>query len=71
MVGPSRQSLGHSKLAIVEYNAFFRTVWNADSDRRWVCRNVGRSYCQWRNDAPGAPATPGGAVIGGRQIIIL
>ena len=25
---------------------------------------------QWRNDAPGAPATPGGAVIGGRQIII-
>ena len=24
---------------------------------------------QWRNDAPGAPATPGGAVIGGRQIV--
>ena len=23
---------------------------------------------QWRNDAPGAPATPGGAVLGGRQI---
>ena len=26
--------------------------------------------CQWRNDAPGAPATPGGAVIEGRQIVI-
>ena len=25
---------------------------------------------QWRNDAPGAPATPGGAVLGGRQIVI-
>ena len=25
---------------------------------------------QWRNKAPGAPATPGGAVIGGRQIVI-
>ena len=27
---------------------------------------------QWRNEAPGAPATPGGAVIGGRgrQIVI-
>ena len=25
---------------------------------------------QWRNDAPGAPARPGGAVTGGRQIII-
>ena len=26
--------------------------------------------CQWRNDAPGAPATPGGAVIEGRQNVI-
>ena len=25
---------------------------------------------QWHNDAPGAPATPGGAVIRGRQITI-
>ena len=25
---------------------------------------------QWRNEAPGAPATPGGAVIRGRQIVI-
>ena len=25
---------------------------------------------QWRNEAPGAPATPGGDVIGGRQIVI-
>ena len=25
---------------------------------------------QWRNDAPGAPATPGGAVLRGRQIVI-
>ena len=25
---------------------------------------------QWRNDAPGAPATPEGAVLGGRQIVI-
>ena len=25
---------------------------------------------QWRNDAPGAPATPGGDVLRGRQIII-
>ena len=25
---------------------------------------------QWRNDAPGAPATPGGDVIGGRQNVI-
>ena len=25
---------------------------------------------QWRNGAPGAPATPGGAVLGGRQIVI-
>ena len=25
---------------------------------------------QWRNEAPGAPATPEGAVIGGRQIVI-
>ena len=25
---------------------------------------------QWRNDAPGAPATPEGAVIGGRRIVI-
>ena len=25
---------------------------------------------QWRNEAPGAPATPGGAVIGGRQIVM-
>ena len=25
---------------------------------------------QWRNEAPGALATPGGAVIGGRQIVI-
>ena len=24
----------------------------------------------WRNDAPGAPATQGGAVLGGRQIVI-
>ena len=24
---------------------------------------------QWRNDAPGAPATPGGAVLEGRQIV--
>ena len=28
------------------------------------------SKTQWRNDAPGAPATPGGAVLGGRQIVI-
>ena len=26
--------------------------------------------CQWRNSAPGAPAKPGGAVLGGRQIVI-
>ena len=26
--------------------------------------------CQWRNEAPGAPASPEGAVIGGRQIVI-
>ena len=25
---------------------------------------------QWRNEAPGAPATPGGAVIGGRHFVI-
>ena len=25
---------------------------------------------QWRNDVPGALATPGGAVLGGRQIVI-
>ena len=25
---------------------------------------------QWHNNAPGAPATPGGAVLGGRQIVI-
>ena len=25
---------------------------------------------QWRNDAPAAPATPGGAVLRGRQIVI-
>ena len=25
---------------------------------------------QWRNDAPEAPATPGGAVLRGRQIVI-
>ena len=25
---------------------------------------------QWRNDDPGAPATPGGAVVGGLQIVI-
>ena len=25
---------------------------------------------QWRNDSPGAPATPGSAVSGGRQIVI-
>ena len=32
---------------------------------------IGRHSCnQWRNEAPGAPATPGGAVIGGRQIVI-
>ena len=27
-------------------------------------------YTQWRNDATGAPATPGGAVSRGRQIVI-
>ena len=25
---------------------------------------------QWRNEAPGAPATPEGAVIGGRRIVL-
>ena len=30
----------------------------------------GCSEAQWRNEAPGAPATPGGAVIGGRQNVI-
>ena len=33
----------------------------------WSCIKV---CSQWRNEAPGAPATPGGAVIGGRQIVI-
>ena len=34
--------------------------------------SYGNTCCrsQWRNEAPGAPATPGGAVIGGRQIVI-
>ena len=27
-------------------------------------------FTQWRNDAPAAPATPGGAVLRGRQIVI-
>ena len=29
-----------------------------------------REKAQWRNDAPAAPATPGGAVLRGRQIVI-
>ena len=33
--------------------------------------HCGAGRCtQWRNDAPGAPATPGGAVLRGRQIVI-
>ena len=31
---------------------------------------VHRRYWQWRNGAPGAPATPEGDVLGGRQIVI-
>ena len=39
---------------------------------KW-CQINGRSLSvvpQWRNEAPGTPAMPGGADIGGRQIVI-
>ena len=32
--------------------------------------NESRDEEQWRNDAPGGPATPGGDVLRGRQIVI-
>ena len=34
------------------------------------CLGDGTVSQQWRNEAPGAPATPEGAVMGGRQIVI-
>ena len=33
-------------------------------------KNPNSQRGQWRNDAPGAPAKPGGAVLRGRQIVI-
>ena len=35
-----------------------------------VSSSSGVTSIQWRNDAPGAPATPEGDVIGGRQNVI-
>ena len=40
---------------------------------KMVCKlkiNLATVDSQWRNEAPGAPATPEGAVIGGRRIVI-
>ena len=39
-----------------------------DSLKPWEIMGLPeRNKAQWRNDAPGAPAMPGGAVLRGRQ----
>ena len=37
---------------------------------RFIVNSTKYRLSQWRNDAPGVPASPGGAVLGGRQIFI-
>ena len=37
----------------------------------WPPQSFAYAIRQWRNEAPGAPATRGGAAIGGRQIVII
>ena len=60
------QSLSNQNLSPKETTAIAKTV------HAILSSNVGYTeyYKQWRNDALGAPATPGGAVFGGRQIVI-
>ena len=41
------------------------------SKKVWELKKQGQDYeIQWHNGALGAPATPGGDVLGGRQIVI-